>query len=106
MNTQNDDVCDHRGKIVQGRVTLVQALDKLHDVQALVSRRNHEGIDWLFVDSAIAKAISLLASVRAVAITVGNLADPAFDDGDVWDLDDEVPLPAVSDIERRKGGAS
>jgi hypothetical protein len=45
-----------------------------------------------YIDTQCAKAIAWLASARAVVITHGELTDPAFDDGSLWDLDDEIGL--------------
>lgn len=75
------------------RVKILQACEYIERAVRSTRRENNLGIDFAYVDASLAKAISLLASARAICITEGNLADPAFDDGDVWDWDEEVGLP-------------
>jgi hypothetical protein len=63
----------------------------------------HIGIDYAYIDATLAKAISVLASARAIAIIEGNLGDPAFDDGDLWDWDDEIGIPDLGAAAEGKG---
>lgn len=86
------------------RAKIVQAVSAIERASKAASRKNPLGMDYAYIDAALAVAITILASARAIAITEGNLADPAFDDGDVWDWDEEVGLPAAADAGDVEGG--
>lgn len=80
----------------------VKAVALIHKAAGECSHREGTAPDFAWIDSKLAKAISLVASARSIAITSGGLVDPAFDDGDTWDLDDEIALPG-DDYTRQVG---
>jgi len=84
------------------RDKILEAMEYIDRALQPISSKRTLSIDYAFTDAALARAISLLASARAVAITQGQLSDPAFDDGDTWDWDDEIGLPD-EDFTRQAG---
>lgn len=53
-----------------------------------------------YIDGQLARAISYLASARAVAITAGSMDNPLLDDEDDFDLDEEIVLASMDETFR------
>jgi hypothetical protein len=56
-----------------------------------------------YIDTQLQKAIAWLASARAIVVIHGGLSEPIFDDGQLWNLDDEVVLAEVPGADTEGG---
>lgn len=106
MSTQKRKTCPRSDWESPVWLKILEAFEPLNRARQQYRGSAALGLDYARLDAALAKSISVLASARAICITDGNLANPAFDDGDVWDLDDEITLPDLGDVQARKGGRS
>ncbi|MBV9075151.1 MAG: hypothetical protein JOZ10_16115 [Acidobacteria bacterium] len=84
---------------------MLKAMDAIERCAPMGNRDELDATTAAYIDKQLAKAIAWLASARSIAITQGNLSDPAFDDGEVWDWDDEIALAPAHDASGAKGGA-
>lgn len=77
------------------------ALERIHNM--IITKPIHSSA-YAAIDVQAARAIGWLASVRSLCIANGDLSDPHFEDGELWDLDDEVVLALNAEDVGGKGG--
>lgn len=88
-------------------MALYKAKDAISRAEDNLAEAQLEPSACAYIDTQLAKAIGYLASARAVAVEQGGMSELVCDNGEVWDLDDEVVLAKSAElVSRSKGGVS
>lgn len=90
---------------VQIADTIAQVFNLLFEVRYTSSLGGLTPKKCIELDKSLEKAIRLLATARALAMTHGGIADPAAVEDADWDLDDEVILAEEASPRPEEGGS-
>lgn len=82
------------------------ALDAIGRIQGFLDDKDESSAACAYIDDQAHKAIKWLADVRAIAVSLKDIADDVGELGSHWHPDDVIELAPVEEPNETNGGAA